>query len=452
MRLTTGFCILAFVWSTAAAAAAAFPDAAASDPRALGIMQGSPPPPDKAVRFTTGGAFRFPLTRWAFSHWRELQPTVNVWRGTGPVSRLQRAERADLDAVTFTTLDGRAMTWGESIAANYTDGIIVLHQGRIVYERYLGALEPQMPHIAMSVTKSVVGALAAQLAADGKLTVDAPVTSYVPELLDSAFGDASVRQVLDMTTSLRYSEDYADPKADVWNYGRACGALPVGSDYHGPDQCYAYLATVEKAGPHGAAFAYRTPNAEVAAWIVKRATGKSLATLLSEMIWQKIGAEQDAYFAVDAVGTEIGGGGFNATLRDLARFGEMIRLNGRFNGRQILSPAAVAAIRSGGDRSQFATAGYATLPGWSYHDLWWISHDEHGSFSARGIHGQAIWIDPQAELVIVRYASFPLAANANLDPTSLPAYAAMARYLTDGRHHPSSAQQQPSAARSGSSP
>jgi CubicO group peptidase (beta-lactamase class C family) len=409
--------------------AAPLPDAAASDPNVQGLMRGFPPPPDKTVRFATGAGWQFPMTRWAFSHWRELRPTVNVWRGAGPANRLPRAERKDLDAVRFTTLDGRPMTWGESLAANYTDGIVVLHRGRIVYERYFGALEPPTLHLAFSVTKSVVGALAATLAADGRLTVESPVIAYVPELRDSAFGDATVRHVLDMTTGLKYSEAYADPKADVWDYGRACGSLPVGADYRGPDSCYAYLPTLKKEGEHGVAFAYKTPNAEVAAWIVKRAAGKSLATLLSEMIWQKLGAEQDAYFAVDDIGTEIGGGGLATTLRDLARFGEMIRLNGRFNGQRILPAAAIAEIRRGGDRSQFVKAGYATLPGWSYRDLWWVSHNEHGAFAARGIYGQAIWIDPTAEMVIARYASFPKAANANLDPTSLPAYAALGTYL-----------------------
>ena len=91
--------------------------------------------------------------------------------------------------------------------------------------------------------------------------------------------------------------------------------------------------------------------------------------------------------------------------------------------------AAIAEIRRGADRSQFAAAGYATLPGWSYHDLWWISHDEDGAFCARGIHGQVLWIDPKAEMVIARFASFPLAANSNLDPTSLPAFAALGNYL-----------------------
>ena len=152
-----------------------------------------------------------------------------------------------------------------------------------------------------------------------------------------------------------------------------------------------------------------------------------MADLLSQQIWQKLGAENDAYFMVDSIGTESGGAGLNTTLRDLARFGEMIRNKGRFNGQQIVPAEAVADIEKGGDKEKFAKAGYKTLPGWSYRDMWWQTRNENGAFEARGIHGQAIYIDPKAEMVIVRYASHPYAANAANDPVTLPAFAAVAK-------------------------
>jgi CubicO group peptidase (beta-lactamase class C family) len=142
-----------------------------------------------------------------------------------------------------------------------------------------------------------------------------------------------------------------------------------------------------------------------------------------------MGAEHDAYFTVDSTGAEFAGGGLSLTLRDLARFGELMRLDGRSNGVEIVPKRVIDDIRRGGDRAKFAPAGYATLPGWSYRTMWWISHNEHGAYTARGIHGQAIYIDPAAEMVIARFASHPLAGNVNLDPTSLPAYDAVARHL-----------------------
>ena len=129
-------------------------DAFASDPRVMGWMQGAPPPPDKQVRFDDGGMYTFPKLRWSFSNIRQLVPTTRVARGEGPVCVLPRADRDDLDAVTFLPIGSNTpMTWTQSLAANYTDGIVVLHRGRIVQERYFGALSAPRTHIAWSVTK-----------------------------------------------------------------------------------------------------------------------------------------------------------------------------------------------------------------------------------------------------------------------------------------------------------
>jgi CubicO group peptidase (beta-lactamase class C family) len=405
-------------------------DARASDPVVMGWMVGSPPPPDKLVRFEDDSWMRFPQQRWAFSHVRELMPTAVVSRGSGPVSELPRAERADIDAVTFKPI-GRdtTMTWEQSLAANYTDGILILHRGRIVYERYFGVLTPERQHIAFSVTKSFVATVAATLIDEGLLSAEATVASYLPELGMSGFGDATIRQILDMTTGLAYTEDYNDPKSPVWEATRAGGFRVRPPGYRGPQSFFEYLTTVAKAGEHGKVFVYKTPNTDTLGAVLRRVTGKSLSTLLQERIFGRLGAEHDAYFTVDPTGAEFAGGGLNLTLRDLARFGETMRLRGRYNGRQIVPQRVVEDIQRGASREQFAPAGYATLPGWSYRNMWWISHNEHGAYTARGIHGQGIYIDPAAEMVIARFASHPLAGNVNLDPTSLPAYDAVARHL-----------------------
>jgi len=163
--------------------------------------------------------------------------------------------------------------------------------------------------------------------------------------------------------------------------------------------------------------------------VLKRVTGKSVSELVRERIFARLGAEQDAFFTADPTGVEFAGGGLNLTLRDMARFGETMRLDGRYHGQQIVPKAVVDDVRNGGDRDKFVPAGYKTLPGWSYRNMWWVSHNAHGAFTARGIHGQGIYVDPAAEMVIVRFASHPLAANANYDATSLPAYDAVAKHL-----------------------
>jgi CubicO group peptidase (beta-lactamase class C family) len=416
--------------SSALAETPNFGTAQETDPAAMGWMQGSPPPADKVIRHSDMSLYRFPQTRWSFANFRQLVPTSDVWRGASPVSTLPVAIDKNIDALTFQPMgqDG-SMTWEDSLAANYTDAIVVLHNGRIVYERYFGVMQQHIPHMTMSVTKSFFGTLAAILVAEGKLDPTALVTKYIPELRDSAFGDATVRQVLDMTTGIKYSEDYTDPSAEIYQHVRAGSVFPRPADYDGPKTFYEFLLTLKKEGEHGQAFSYKTVNSDVLGWLIRRVTGQSVGEFLSERIWQKIGAEEDGYMLVDTVGNEFAGGGFNATARDMARFGEMMRMGGRFNGQQVVPAAAVEDITRGASTEDFAKAGYKTLPGWSYRDQWWVSHDDHGVYAARGIHGQTIYIDPKAGMVIARLASFPLAANANIDPTSLPAYRALADYL-----------------------
>jgi CubicO group peptidase (beta-lactamase class C family) len=408
------------------------PDAAASDPARLQLMQGFPPSPAQTVRFDDDSSWMFPRTRWSFCHQRELVPTANIWRGAGPAHRFDTASAGDLDAIAFKTMDGRAMTWGESLAANYTDGILVLHRGRIVYERYFGALRPHLPHVAMSVTKSFTGLLAAMLQHEGALDPDSLVTRHVPEMQGTAYADTTVRQVMDMTVGVRYSELYTDPNAEIWQYAVAGNAKVPPKNYAGPDNIFAFLRTLQKEGAHGQAFAYKTCNSEVLGWIVQRVAGTHLAELVSERLWQPMGAEENAYIIVDKLGMPVAGGGLSLCLRDLARFGEMMRQHGAVNGRQVVPEAVVADIARGADRAHFAKAGIETLPGWSYRHQWWVSHDTRGTFAARGIHGQTAWIVPKAELVIARFASHPVAANGNgpLDHVSLPAFEALADALS----------------------
>ena len=405
-------------------------DATASNPMTLGWMQGFPPAADKTIRFADPDYFAFPKLRWTVCHFRELMPSVAVRSDSDGPSALLSDLDAGLDGVAFTPLGGGdPMTWDAAFGANYTDGIMVLHKGRVVYERYDGCLDAGTLHGAMSVTKSLTGLMAEVLVAEGKLDETARLGDVIPELKASAFGDATVAQVLEMTTALDYSEDYSDPDAEVWTYAEAGSPLPKPEGYTGPRSYFDCLQAVQKKGEHGAAFGYKTVNSDAAGWLIARTTGVSVADYLSNRIWSKIGTEREAFYTVDSIGTPFAGGGFNATLRDMARFGQLVLNNGAWNGEQVIPAAAIERIRQGGNKDAFAEAGYDQLPGWSYRGMWWVSNDDHGAFAARGVHGQTVWVDPTAEMVIVRFASHPVAGNAASDPTSLPAYRAVADYL-----------------------
>lgn len=407
-------------------------DAHTSDPIVMGWMEGLPPPSEKRLAWARADHMRFPTHRYAYSHMREFLPTVRVGRG-GQVWELPTALRDDLDGISFKTLiDGREMTWAESLAANFTDAILVLHKGAIVYERYFGVTRQDTPHIAFSVTKSFVGTLAEMLVAEGRLDPAAPMGALIPELRGSGFADATLRQVMDMTTGLDFSEEYTDPTSGIGAMSNALGLTPRAPGYSGATDVYAFLPTIRKAGEHGERFTYRTCNTEVLGWLVARTEGKRIERVLSERIWQPLGMEQDADFLIDSTGMPFAGGGLNPVIRDMARFGEMMRCDGSGNGAQIVSGAAVESIRGGGSKEAFAKAGYVFLPDSSYRSQWWIMPGNHGAFSARGIHGQVIYVDPAAEMTIARFASHPVAANSALDPTSLPAYRAMAEHLMRG--------------------
>src|SRR5271165_1172848 len=167
-----------------------YPDGTASDPVTLGWMQGSPPPPDKIIRFADDRFLEFPRNRWTLSHMRELIPTVNVWRGPAGSRALgspSAADEAAIDAMPFVDLEGRPRRWAESLDDTYTDGIAVLHAGRLVYERYKGALRPELPHGCFSITKSYAGTLAAMLMHERVLDPKRTVTHYLPEMDGTAY-------------------------------------------------------------------------------------------------------------------------------------------------------------------------------------------------------------------------------------------------------------------------
>lgn len=409
---------------------AAFATAAQTDPAKLGWMQGAPPAPEKIIR-ADGTHYSFPKSRWSFSNWRALFPTTGL-TPSGTPALLPRKLRTDIDALGFTPMGGAgSIRWDQSLGLNYTDAIIVLHKGRVVYERSFGVTRTDTPHISWSVTKSFVGLLAETLVAEGRLDPEAQVTAIIPELAQTGFAGATVRQVMDMTTGIAFDENYGDPNSDISRHALAGGMFTRPPGYKGPDGFLAFLATIGPKGRHGEVFTYRTANTDLLGWIVARAGGEPLAQQMQNRFWGPMGMAHPAYLHVDPVGTPFAGGGLSASVEDLARFGEMVRLNGRFNGRQIVPAAAVASIRAGADPAKFPAKTYPTLPGWSYRSQWWVAPD--GSFSARGVHGQAIWIDPGTEVVIARVASHPLAGNVNFDPTSLPAYRAVAARLAGSR-------------------
>ena len=395
----------------------------------LGLMSGFPPLPDHRV--THGNQLLGPYNRWSFQNELALNHTVDVWRGGGPVAQLDRAP-FDINRVTYCNRLGTQFTFAEMVELSCTDGIVVLHQGKILYEAYLNGMQPHTLHAWASSSKSMTGVLAATLAHEGILDPDALVAAYLPELENSGFGDATVRQVMDMTTAVWFCDGDLDPVSENLAYAMALGWRAKPDGYAGPASVYEFLPTMIRAGEHGMRFAYLTPNTDVLAWIMKRLLNQSLAQIMHERIWSKLGAERDAFWIVDPAAAETAGSGLLTTTRDMARFGQMLLQKGHFNGQQIVPAAAVEDLERGGDREAFAR-GPAASPmnkGYSYHHQWWMTHDEYGTYQALGYGGQMLFIAPGAELVVTKVSSFPTPTPAGNEFYGLmAAFPALAKVL-----------------------
>jgi CubicO group peptidase (beta-lactamase class C family) len=385
------------------------------DPDESGWMTGFPPPTERLIRFSDGTFYSWPQLKWSFSHMEQLVPTKAVWCGPN-ASRDLPSDPHRLDHLDIELAGGEHIGWNDMLTTTDTDGIAVLHQGRLVYEEYFGECGPHIRHTLMSCNKSMVGTIAECLIHDGRLDADGLVPTLVPELVGSAWGDATVRQVLDMAIGMEFHEDYLDPTSDVWRFMRSTGMIPGGAD--DPATIGDFLPTVSKEGQHGEAFAYREPNIFVLGWIIRRAAGQDLTTLASELVWRHLGAEHDWLYMVDASGAETTA---SATLRDFVRFGQLICNRGQVDGVQVLPRESVEPILAGGNRDVFARAEIATLPGWSYRSQWWIRHvDGRLCPVARGAHGQVLYIDPERDLVVARFGSSQYAPSSLLDPIMWP--------------------------------
>jgi CubicO group peptidase (beta-lactamase class C family) len=353
---------------------------------------------------------RPPQNRWSFHHMREIVPTIEVWRGNGPVRELPRR------GFDFDTLDvGEGRTLSQLLDFTYTDGFLVIHNGAIVCERYFGGMTARSLHLSQSVAKSVTGAVAGILIARGDLDVAAPITDYLPELSKTGWKGATLQHVLDMTTGVRFSEEYTDAYSDIGQVDVATGwkPIPIGADpnFKWPAHVWELiLGLKETARDHGAAFEYRSIETDVLAFCMERATGKRLAQLVSEELWQKIGAEESACFTVDPAGYALADGGFNACLRDYGRFGQLI-LEG---GGGIIPSPWIETTRKG-NHKKFGPPYSDTLPHGAYHNQFWVEDPEHRTLMARGVFGQLIYISWQYNMVIVKLSSWPDFLNPAFD-------------------------------------
>ncbi len=366
------------------------------------VMQGSPP----ALIVPRMDWDRPPWNRWSFRNIRQILPTAEVWRGTGPVRVLPRDDR-DLDTLSVGSTLGGETTLAGLLDETYTDGFLVIRNGAIVYERYFNGMDWRSLHLSQSVAKSVTAAAASVLVGKGILDTETRITDYVPELNDTAYRDAKLRHVLDMTSGVSFDETYTDRYSDVGQLDVSCGWKPVppGSDpgFRWPRHVFEQVLGLGKLERrHGDLFAYRSIETEVLGFCMERAAGKRLAQIVSDEVWQPMGAEESANFTVDLAGAALASGGFNASLRDYGRLGLLYLEHG--GG---IMPASWVEDTRNGNHGIFGAPYTDTLPEGAYRNQWWIEDPRSRAIYARGVFGQMIYVNWDYNMVAVKLSTWP---------------------------------------------
>ncbi|WP_418907412.1 serine hydrolase domain-containing protein [Glutamicibacter endophyticus] len=390
---------------------------------------------EQPVAAVTAANWQLPENiRYSFQNLADVLPTVKVSRGDDHIAKLPRTEM-DLGSIQLPRSMGEpSMTVRGVMNSTDTDAWLVMQDGRILTEKYLEPMTALTDHLLMSVSKTLVGTVAGTLVDAGKLDVNAPVTDYVPALSRSGYNGATVRHLLDMRSGIKYSEEYLDPAAEVRLLEQAIGWAELEGDMK-PIGLYDYLLTLKAEGPHGGPFDYRSCETDVLGWVCEAAGGARMQQLLSENVWAKIGAQQDLVMGVDQFDTGMFDGGFNSTLRDLARFGHLFINNGiSLTGERVVSEAWLADVFTEDEElveAFAASPGDNMMPGGHYRNQIWFPYPGTGVALALGIHGQMIYMNRATGMVGVKLSSWPLPQDAGKLFPTIRAFDAIANHLAD---------------------
>ena len=345
-------------------------------------MDGFPPRPETQV--TLANWRTSPFNRWAFHHVREILPSADIAHDPAKVRELP-LKPAALEGLRVSGVDGEALTLRQALEATSTDGLVVLHKGAIALEYYANGMTARSPHILMSVSKSMLGLLAGILADRGVLDLSRLVTDIIPEVKATAWAGATVGQLLDMRVGLAFDEDYLATSGAIVSYRKSTGWNPLepGETPLGP----------------------------------ARVSGQRYADLMSELLWQRIGAADSAYITVDRLGAPRAAGGMCATTRDLARVGQMMVEGGTHRGRHVVPEAWIETITHDGDSEAWDAGTLVTyFPGITMHyrAKWYVERTAPPLLLALGIHGQNLFVDRRNAVVVAKLSCQAAPLNAEL--------------------------------------
>ncbi|SDU35517.1 CubicO group peptidase, beta-lactamase class C family [Pseudomonas pohangensis] len=349
----------------------------------------------------------------------------NLIPDSGPVFELEVAPQQLPQDFSF---QGRTIAISDWIKTSGTTGLVVLANGKLVFEDYYQGNDAQSQAISWSVGKSFVSALIGFALADGSISsLQDPVGDYVPLLRQSGYADVSIQDVLEMSSGIDFNEDYADPQS---------GINQLGEEIFLGRSTNEWIARLQMAGPAGREHHYISVNTQVLGMVLEAATGEKLASYMEKKLWSRLGPEGDARWLTDAHGTELAFAGLNVRTRDYARFGQLYLDQGRnLKGEQLLPAQWVQDSVT--PRTAYLQPGrsrFEGIPALGYAYQFWIPQGNEGEFMAIGVYGQFIYVNPTRQVVIAKNSAY---ADYNVDGDrmeyeALEAFRAIARKLGSG--------------------
>ena len=361
-------------------------------------MVGFPPALDEQV--TPDNLFLYPFNRWTLQSTRRFTRTASTLTERTEARPIpEKLDNALLN--TSLKINGADHTIADYAGRTFTDALVVVKDGNMVAQWYGDGMTASKPHYISSVTKGVTGLLAELLIAQGRLDESHKVKSYVPELTDSPFGESTVRDVLDMKVNVGGGETKGE--SDV-----ADNALWSTLALNSRQSVYEILAMVKADGPNDGNFHYASMTTEVAGWVITRAAGETYEQLASDLLWSRLGLQDDIYAPVDPAGKVYSSTGLTISARDLAKLGLMIADHGKVDGQQVFPADVIDRLYESGDTNAWQNGNFKANPVFrSYRSYWYQLGGEDHALMGLGVFGQGLYINPARHIVTVRYSSLP---------------------------------------------
>ena len=323
-----------------------------------------------------------------------------VFDTSNPISASEKPfvfEKEDFELPNSYEFEGEQLNLIEGLDHFHTDGLIILHDGKMLFEKYWNGNTKDSKHIAFSVSKSYLSALFGIAIEEGLIkSIDDSVSIYLDDFEGTGYEDVKIKNLLQMSSGIEFNEDYADPNSDINRFARATAK---GSSFRD------FAKTLKNGKKQGTYNHYVSLDTQVLGMILESVTDMPLREYLYKRIWSKIGTESDAYYIADKTGTDMALGGLNATLRDFSKFGQLYLNEGSWDGEQIVPKSWVVKSHTPDAPHLMPNAGDLSSSEWGYGYQWWIPGDPLTDYTAHGIFNQFIYVDPVSNVVIAKTSS-----------------------------------------------